>query len=274
MTIPPPGPVLETVADLLARLGNIPPERVRLQPPIGTATEADVVTAQGCELVAGTLVAKRVVLPDVDNLGRLLDRLGKIPPERVLLQPPPGTATETDVLAARSRPRKRLCELIDATLVEKAVGSPAAFVAALVLGYLDQFLRQHNLGVHLGPDAMFRMSGGNTRMPDIAFISWERLPADGLPDDPITAIPPDFAVEILSPSNTQAEINLKISEYLASGARLVWIIDPTTQSGEMLTSPGTSIPVPAGGNLVGDPVLPGFVLPLLDLFARTRRPGN
>jgi hypothetical protein len=54
-----------TVADLLKKLGNVPPERVHLGPLPGTATEQDVLEAEGrtgrlCELVDGTLVAKNV----------------------------------------------------------------------------------------------------------------------------------------------------------------------------------------------------------------------
>jgi len=217
MTIPPPAPVPRTVAELLARLGNIPADRVRLQPSPGTAREADL-------LAAGADAAR--------------------------------------------------CELVDGTLVEKAVGSPAAFLAAILIGLLDRYLERHNLGVHFAPDAMFRMSDGNTRMPDVSFVAWDRLPPEGLPDDPITAVAPDFAVEILSPSNTPAEIDRKVRELFASGTRLAWVIDPEAESGEILTGPDAIQPIPAGGTLTGDPVLPGFAVALPALFARTRRPGS
>ena len=57
-----------------------------------------------------------------DNLAELMERLGHVPLDRIRMRPPPGTATEKDVLAAEREPRKRLCELIDGVLVEKAVG--------------------------------------------------------------------------------------------------------------------------------------------------------
>ena len=56
-----------------------------------------------------------------DNAAEWLHSLGDVPPERILFDPRPGTATEADLLLLVERD-KRLCELIDGTLVEKPVG--------------------------------------------------------------------------------------------------------------------------------------------------------
>jgi hypothetical protein len=60
--------------------------------------------------------------PPDESLADLVERLGGIPLDRIRMRPPPGTATEEDVLAALEAPRKRICELIDGVLVEKAMG--------------------------------------------------------------------------------------------------------------------------------------------------------
>src|SRR5438105_9533701 len=101
----------------------------------------------------------------------LLRRLGNIPPERVRIFPPPGTATEQDVIDIEAH-ENRLCELIDGVLVEKTVGYYESRVA-IVLGYfIELFLTRHDLGIVLGSDGTLRLMPGLVRIPDVSFISW------------------------------------------------------------------------------------------------------
>jgi hypothetical protein len=93
----------------------------------------------------------------IESLADLLDRLGRVPPERIRYRPPLGTATEQDVLEAHAGV-KRLCELVDGVLVEKAIGFYEARLAAVLIGFLEAFLREHDLGIVLGPDGMLRLS--------------------------------------------------------------------------------------------------------------------
>src|SRR5438132_1209176 len=81
--------------------------------------------------------------PAAPTIADLLARLGDIPPERVRAVPPPGTATEADVIAIRERER-RLYELVDGTLVEKAMGAPESVLAWVLGVYLGIFLREHD----------------------------------------------------------------------------------------------------------------------------------
>ena len=69
----------------------------------------------------------------IETLADLLEQLGGIAPDRVRFRPALGTATEKDVLALRNGPERRLCELVDGVLVEKAMGFRESFLA-LVLG--------------------------------------------------------------------------------------------------------------------------------------------
>jgi hypothetical protein len=94
--------------------------------------------------------------PTFDVFSELWDNLGRVPPERIRMQPPPGTATEEDVIEAESRDN-RLCELIDGTLVEKARGWYESRVATVISRLLDDFAEKHDLGIVIGADGMIRV---------------------------------------------------------------------------------------------------------------------
>src|SRR5689334_8901201 len=96
------------------------------------------------------------------TLADLLTELGDIPPRRVLLRPFPGTATEQDVTDVRTR-QKRLCELIDGVLVEKAVGFQESQLAILLAYFLLGFIRQHDLGIVAGADGTLQLKPGQVR---------------------------------------------------------------------------------------------------------------
>jgi Uma2 family endonuclease len=110
----------------------------------------------------------------------LLHQLGDIPPERVRLQPPPGTATEVDVVAVHSR-EDRLCELVDGVLVEKTMGYYESYIAATLIRLLGTFVVEHDLGIVAGADGMMRLALGLVWIPDVSFVSWEKLPGRRLP---------------------------------------------------------------------------------------------
>jgi Uma2 family endonuclease len=212
--------------------------------------------------------------PTVKTMADLLDRLGNIPPERVWLDPLPGTATEKDVIAAWSGLDRRLCELVHGTLVEKTLGAKEAAVATLVAHFILNYLEKRDLGLVLGADGMFRMRIGLVRIPDVAFISWDRLPEGELPDEAIARRIPELAVEVLSRSNTPKEMALKLDDYFDAGVKLVWLIDLRTETAEEYTSRTDCRHVGKSKALLGHDVLPGFSLPLKDLFARTKRRGK
>jgi Uma2 family endonuclease len=210
-------------------------------------------------------------IANLETVADLLKQLGDIPPHRVRLQPCPGTATEQDVIAAEAAPEKRLCELIDGTLVEKGMGQYESRLATVLSHFIETYLDTHDSGVCYGPDAMLRVAPGRVRLPDVAFVSWDKLPNHELPAEPIANLVPDIAVEVLSASNTRREMENKRCEYFQGGARLVWEIDPPTRTARMYTSPDQFQEIELNGSLDGGDVLPGFSLPLAQLFARAGR---
>ena len=89
-----------------------------------------------------------------DSIAERLQELGGIDAGRVRSAPAPGTATLEDLIRANDH-SKPLCELVDNTLVEKAVGFEASVVAATIIRIVGQFVASRNLGIVSGPTACF-----------------------------------------------------------------------------------------------------------------------
>lgn len=207
------------------------------------------------------------------TLADMLTHLGDIPPERIRMSPPPGMATETDVLQAKSR-FNRICELIDGVLVEKTVGYYESLVAATLIQFLGRFVETHDLGIVLGEAGTLRILPTQVRIPDVCFISWEKFPDRQLPPEPVPRLAPDLAVEVLSPGNTEAEMWRKLHDYFAAGVRLVWYVDPRTRSARAYTAVDQCVALGEQDSLSGGEVLPGFELPLKELFAKAPTTPN
>jgi Uma2 family endonuclease len=193
----------------------------------------------------------------VDTLGDLLERLGGIPPERVLMHPQPGTATEDDLLRLPYEVGK-CCELVDGTLVTKVSSARDSALTFALGGFLLPYLAQHNIAVVLGPDGHTRYFGNQIRMPDVAVILRSRLPRGKFPKSPICPVPPDLAIEVLSPGNTRKEIARKLCTYFESGVRLVWVVDPRKRTVRVHTSPDKYTRLGEDDTLDGGEILPGF----------------
>lgn len=207
-------------------------------------------------------------LANLETVADVLERLGGIPAHRVRWHPYPGTATEQDLIAIVDGPERRLCELVDGTLVEKAMGFFEGRVGGMLLYFIETFLNEHNVGFCACADSMMRIVSGRVRLPDVSFISWDKLPRRRVPKKPIADLVPDLAVEVLSRGNTRREMKGKREEYFRGGVRLVWEINPKKQSARVYTSPTQFQEIGPDGALEGGDVLPGFVLPLKRLFDR------
>ena len=200
---------------------------------------------------------------------RLLD-LGGIDAERIRSTPAPGSATIADLIRA-SAEDGRLYELVDNTLVEKAMGWQESVLAMVLARWLGNFIEGNNLGVISGPDGMSRLFGETVRGPDVAFVSWSRLPGGRLPTDPVPLLVPDFVIEVLSISNTRSEMTRKRREYFQAGVRLVWMIDPRRRTVAVFTSPEAVRIAEEFDRIDGGEVLPGWTVELEKLFAELDR---
>jgi Uma2 family endonuclease len=219
-------------------------------------------------------IAEPPAMPEIQvrTFADLLKDLGNVPPNRIIMQPAPGAATEADVIRFHDH-ADRLCELLDGTLVEKAMGVREALLATALIEILRRFVRPRNLGIVLGPDGAVRLWAGRVRMPDVAFYSWDRLPGRRIPDEPIPNLAPDLAIEVESISNTAAELQRKRSDYFRTNVRLVWQLDPRSRTVAVYTSPDNPTNLRGTDVLDGGAVLPGFSLPLPELFGELDQQG-
>jgi Uma2 family endonuclease len=201
------------------------------------------------------------------TVGDLLEHLGGIAPSRLLLKPAPGTATEADLLRVLTR-KERLVELVEGTLVEKAMGVRESALALWIGHLLHEFVLGKDLGELFGADGPFRLLAGLVRLPDLTFVRRANLPGGELPDSPVPDLAPDLAVEVLSESNTPGEMQVKRKEYFLAETPLVWEVDPRQRVVVVYTAPEVSVTLTEADTLDGGTVLPGLSLPVRRIFER------
>jgi Uma2 family endonuclease len=203
------------------------------------------------------------------TVAALLKSLGNIPSDRVRLEPHPGTATVKDALRILAH-EGRICELIDGVLVEKPMSGYESVLGGVFVQLFRNYLDQNPLGVVLGADGLLRILPGQLRAPDAAFIRFERIPD---PEPKFGRAPrwiPNLAVEVLSPGNTAREMRRKLKQYFEAGVELVWMIDPPTRTAKSYRSTTEFDELAPDGVLTAPAILPGFELPLSDLFRRAQ----
>ncbi|HEY1187779.1 MAG TPA: Uma2 family endonuclease [Gemmata sp.] len=209
---------------------------------------------------------------ELETFADIARRLGDISPDRIIWLPRP--ASEDD--CGRHCEARGPAELIDGFLVEKAMGFRESLLAAALIRLLGNFGTSRKLGLVGGADAIMRLRKGQLRLPEVSFITWERLLVANAHKQKVAPLAPDLAVEVLSEGNTRAEIDQTRREFLAAGTRLVWIIDPKARTVDVYADPTRPNEMHLVGEtdaLDGGAALPGFVLPLTDLFADLEPPA-
>ncbi|AMV28402.1 hypothetical protein VT84_28620 [Gemmata sp. SH-PL17] len=198
------------------------------------------------------------------------ERIGHVPESRILSFPAPGTATVQDLLDG-SITGDRGCELVDGILVEKTMGFRDDAIGARIIYLLLAFLETHNLGLVAGAQGLIRFKLDLVRVPDVSFIRWDSVDDPNEIENPAGAfleVPPDLAVEVLSPSNTQREMEIKLAEYAKSGVKLVWFVDPERKEVDVYPkgNPKRKKTLGVNDELDGGTVLPGFAVKVSRIF--------
>jgi Uma2 family endonuclease len=194
--------------------------------------------------------------------------IGDVPLHRVVFDPLPGTAAESDLLRLLEHD-DRPCELIDGTLVEKPVGTWESFIAARIIIILGTFASTNKLGVCIGEQGPSRTSPSRIRIPDVSFFSADQFPGRKIPRVPVMPFSPALAIEVLSKSNTKRVMQQKLKEYFAAETREVWIVDPKQLSIAVYErGDGKPVHVFTGNEtLAGRKLLPGFRMKLAAIFS-------
>lgn len=181
------------------------------------------------------------------------------------------TVDEYDAFLQQPENRDRLFELIHGEIVEKVPTEKHGVIILNIGSPVRTHVRQNKLG-YVGVEISHRRPQDryNDRQPDISFRAVK-------PGEPIIeqgSVPqmPDFAVEVKSPNNTYKELRAKAEYLIQNGTRLVWLVYPEKQA-VAVCKPSAEQPgaieihtVEIDGLLDGGDVLPGFTLPVRDIF--------
>ena len=155
--------------------------------------------------------------------------------------------------------------------MEKPRGAREGLFGSWVSRMIWNFVDENDLGIVLGENVPTRFRLRLIRLPEVAFVAWKRIRNEEFPDDKVSKIIPNLAVEVLSGCNTKREIELKLDEYFTAGVQVAWIIDPKTRTAKVYTSRSRHQDIGLTGVLEARKALPGFRLPLADVFSSVRR---
>ena len=152
------------------------------------------------------------------------------------------------------------CEIVSA-------GIEHGEVAANFSGEIRTFIRPKRLGRVFTSDSGIRLERGpdTVREPDVGFISAERLPL-GTRVTGYSEVVPELVIEIVSPSGTVREMYDRACMWLRHGVTLVWVAYPDTRTVDVYRQDGPTVTLFEDDVLDGAPVLPGFTLPVREVF--------
>jgi len=146
-------------------------------------------------------------------------------------------------------------------------GEEHGWVVINVSAPLALYVRQQGLGRVYGAETGFTIARDpdTVRAPDVAFVRAER--AGPRPGKKFFEGAPDLAVEVLSPEDRASEVLAKVHEWLDAGCRAVWLVDPETRTVTVYRSRSQISTLGASDELTGEDVVPGFSIPVADVFA-------
>ncbi len=157
-------------------------------------------------------------------------------------------------------------ELVDGEVVEMApVFRRHGRVASNIDGAFFVYSREHRTG-HSEVEVGYRLrsSPDTVRGPDVSFVLNPQV--EGEDESGFVPGAPDIAVEVISASNTAAEMERKVGEYLAAGSQRVWTVYPTSRSVAVHRADGTPVTYSGDDVITDEELLPGFSLPLSEIF--------
>ena len=131
-----------------------------------------------------------------------------------------------------------------------------------LISLLNSYVRENQLGRIYIPDTGFRV-GERVLMPDIAFLLNEHLPDDRSKTSPN---PPDLAVEVVSRTDIEYQIEEKAFAYLEVGTQFVWVLKPVSKTVTIYRSETDITLLTRNDTLTGENVIEGFSCQVAELF--------
>jgi Uma2 family endonuclease len=161
-------------------------------------------------------------------------------------------------------------ELVDGQLLERKTGIESSWVGGRLHALLDTFCAEHGIGWVLNSASgyqCFSYDPGRVRRPDVSFVRYGRFPAGVLPEG-WARIPPELAVEVVSPNDTAYELDEKLEDYRKAGVPLVWVINPNSRTVRVHRRDGSVIYLREDEELSGEDVIPGFRCVVREMLPR------
>lgn len=157
-------------------------------------------------------------------------------------------------------------EIVYGEIKERSMPSPIhGRIQAEIAAELRNFVKANKLGV-VYTETHFEFAENLSRVPDVAFVSFERFPEDGEDKSSRWHIAPDLAVEVISPTDDYEDVQEKITEYFTFGVRQVWIVSPESKTLQIYFSRTEVKILTADDELIAEEILPGFRLKLSEIF--------
>jgi Uma2 family endonuclease len=128
-------------------------------------------------------------------------------------------------------------------------------------------VRSNDLGSVYAAETGYKLASDpdHVRAPDVSYVSRERLELMGETEGYWPGAP-DLAVEVISPSDRYADVEEKVSEWLNAGAHMVIVVNPRSRTVRVHRSHTETIDLTENDVLDGDDVVPGWRLPVTDIF--------
>jgi Uma2 family endonuclease len=164
-------------------------------------------------------------------------------------------------------PGHRHLELIRGELVPLSPpGFDHGYIASGIDTALRAFVNANRLGaVVIEAGFCIAHDPDTVRGPDVAFVRAERIPAGGVRG--FFQGPPDLAVEVVSPADRSSEVTAKAQQWIQSGCAAVWVVDPETKTVTVYSKGPQTLFLSVDDTLVCEELLPGFRLPVAQVFA-------
>ena len=159
-------------------------------------------------------------------------------------------------------------ELIEGVVRRMAPASFGPSTLAMQIGaWFVAYVAPRDLGKVSGADGGYVLARDPDTVlaPDVAFVRADRVPPPEARDR-FAALAPDLVIEVVSPSDRLKDVNEKVGRYLAAGVPLVWVFHPRSSTVTVHRRDRPVLTLGAGEVLDGEEILPGFQLPIDEVF--------
>jgi Uma2 family endonuclease len=190
-----------------------------------------------------------------------------IPMPTTLTAPKQLTAAEF----ARLPDEARGFELIDGRVQRQTVSNKSSRLSVRIATFFENFMLVNSIGYVFGSDQNYQCFDGQpnlVRKADVSVILRSRMSPEEYDRDGFCQIVPDLVVEVASPRDVISKFERKLKLWLATGVKLVWAVDPETETVRVLEPGKPIVFFNRGETLTGEPVLTGFTLRVDDIFMR------